>query len=96
MDQTIQYMTLMSEIIAKQSIILGPDIAILKARNVSELIMDDKGKVIEIKGESAIALQKLINEYVELSGMIVKNALGSIFEKYPDIKKDHITALNFK
>ena len=87
MDQIFQYVSLMSEIIAKQSIILGPDIAILKAHNVSGLVMDNKGKVIEIKGEPEVVLQKLINEYVELSGMIVKNALGSIFEKYPDIKK---------
>jgi hypothetical protein len=87
MDQALQYAAIISEIIAKQAIILGPDIAILKARNVTGLIVDDQGKVTEIKGEPATALQKLINEYVELSGMIVKNTLGSIFEKYPDIKK---------
>ena len=87
MDQSFQYAALISEIIAKQSIILGPDIATLKARNVSELIIDDQGKVTEIKGDPAVALQKLINEYVELSGMIVKNTLGSIFAKYPDVKK---------
>ncbi len=87
MDQALQYAAIISEIIAKQAIILGPDIAILKARNVSGLVVDDQGKVTEIKGEPAMALQKLINEYVELSGMIVKNTLGSIFDKYPDIKK---------
>jgi hypothetical protein len=87
MEETNQYAALISEIIAKQSIILGPDIAILKARNVSELVINDQGKVTDIKGEPVAALQKLINEYVELSGMIVKNTLSSIFEKYPDIKK---------
>ena len=87
MDQALQYAAIISEIIAKQAIILGPVIAILKARNVSGLVVDDQGKVTEIKGEPAMALQKLINEYVELSGMIVKNTLGSIFDKYPDIKK---------
>lgn len=87
MEDTNQYAALITEIIAKQSIILGPDIAILKARNVSELVIDDKGQVTSIKGEPVVALQKLINEYVELSGMIVKNTLGSIFDKYPGIKK---------
>jgi len=87
MDQALQYAAMISEIIAKQSIILGPDIAILKARNVAELAVSDQGKVTDIKGEPAVALQKLINEYVELSGMIVKNTLSSIFDKYPDIKK---------
>lgn len=87
MDKTSQYTALISEIIAKQSIILGPDIAILKARNVSELVINDQGQVVDIKGDPGTTLQKIVNEYVELSGMIVKNALGSIFEKYPDIKK---------
>lgn len=80
-------MSLMSEIIAKQSDILGPDIAILKARNVAGLEIGDDGKVTNISGNPQEVLQKLVNEYVELSGLIVKNALGSVFEKYPDIKK---------
>lgn len=87
MDDKEQYLALISEIIAKQSIILGPDIAILKARNVSGLEISDQGKVIAINGESSKILQSLINVYVELSGLIVKNALGSIFKKYPNIKK---------
>jgi len=82
-----QYEELITEVIEKQSIILGPDIAILKARNVPELVIDDQGKVTEIKGDKKAALQKIINVYVELSGMIVKNALGSIFEKYPGVEK---------
>lgn len=87
MDEKQQYQGLITDIIAKQSIILGPQIAILKARNVSNLAVDDTGIVTEIKGDPAIVLQKLIDEYVELSGQIVKNALGSIFAKYPTIKK---------
>lgn len=81
------YLALMTEIIAKQSVILGPEIAILKAKNVPDVVINNEGRVTDIKGEPDIALQKLVNEYVELSGMIVKNALGSIFEKYPTIKK---------
>lgn len=87
MEERENYNLLVSEIIAKQSLILGPDIAILKARNVQELVINDSGKVVEIKGDPDQALQKLVNEYVELSGLIVKNALGSIFAKYPTIKK---------
>ncbi|OGZ67635.1 MAG: hypothetical protein A3C58_00985 [Candidatus Staskawiczbacteria bacterium RIFCSPHIGHO2_02_FULL_34_10] len=87
MENQNQYEELITEVIEKQSIILGPDIAILKARNVSELVIDDQGKVTEIKGDKKAALQKIINVYVELSGMIVKNALSSIFEKYPDVEK---------
>lgn len=87
MDDRTRYVAIISEIIARQSIILGPDIAVLKARSVSGLIVNDEGKVVDIKGDGNAVLQQLVNTYVELSGMIVKNALGSIFEKYPEINK---------
>jgi hypothetical protein len=82
-----KYKALISEIIAKQSVILGPEISILKARNVPGLIINDQGVVVDIKGDGNAVIQQLVNTYVELSGMIVKNALGSIFEKYPGINK---------
>lgn len=87
MDEKTRYVAIITEIIARQSIILGPDIAVLKARSVAGLSVDDKGVVIDIKGDGSVVLQQLVNTYVELSGMIVKNALGSIFEKYPDLNK---------
>lgn len=87
MDEKTRYVAIITEIIARQSIILGPDIAVLKARSVVGLTVDDKGIVTDIKGDGSVVLQQLVNIYVELSGMIVKNALGSIFEKYPDINK---------
>ena len=80
-----QYQLLMSEIIAQAAVILGPDIAVLKARNVAELVIDNRGKVLDIKGEPSEVLQKLIDEYIALSGLIVKNAMKPIFEKYPSI-----------
>lgn len=82
-----QYKKLLSEIIAKQAVILGPQIAVIKARNVPVLEVSDEGEVLDIKGDPQEAVEKLIDVYVELSGMIVKNALGSIFAKYPTIKK---------
>ncbi|MBT6920996.1 MAG: hypothetical protein HN981_01220, partial [Candidatus Pacebacteria bacterium] len=52
----------MSDIIKKQSDILGGEIAVLKARGVSELTISDDGKVTEIEGEPGRALKKLIDE----------------------------------
>lgn len=86
MNQNEQYITVMSEVITKQSIILGPDMAIARARKVSEIEISPEGKIIAIKGDPSIALEKLIDTYVELSGQIVKNALSSIFIKYPEVK----------
>lgn len=85
MEQIEQYKSVMTEIIAKQSIILGPEMALMRAKKVAEISFVD-GKVSEIQGDPAQALKKLIDAYVELSGQIVKNALGPIFSKYPEIK----------
>jgi len=81
------YKQMLTEIIKKQVIILGPQIAVLKARNVPGLKVSDGGEVTEIGGPEQVVLQKLIDEYVALSGEIVKNAVNSIFEKYPSIKR---------
>ena len=89
MNQIEQYKLVMSEIIAKQIIILGPDIAVLRARKVPEVLLsnDWTGTVLDVKGDPDEVLNKLIDTYVELSGEIVTNALGTIFTKYPSIKR---------
>jgi len=87
MDDVEQHKKLMSEIIAKQIVILGPEIAVLKARNVPGISVSDSGQVTDIDGKPDEALQQLIDNYVELSGQIVKNALGTIFQKYPSVNK---------
>lgn len=85
MNEKEQYIALIGEIIKKQSLILGPEIAILKARSVPGLMVDNDGKVTGVGDNPKETLQSLVDQYVELSGLIVKNALGSIFAKYPDI-----------
>ncbi|MEK7390678.1 MAG: hypothetical protein AAB635_00900 [Patescibacteria group bacterium] len=85
MNEKEQYIALISEIIKKQSLILGPEIAILKARSVSDLMVDNDGKVTGVGDNPKETLQNLVDRYVELSGLIVKNALGSIFAKYPEL-----------
>ena len=86
MAELLDYKNLINDIIAKQTVILGPDIVLLKAKNVPGLVLDSKGGVVEIQGDAQIVLQKLIDEYIALSGQIVKNILGPVFAKYPDIK----------
>ncbi len=77
---------LLTEIIAKQAVILGPDIAIMKARSVKGMTVADDGKVISIDGDPQTAVKDLIDAYVSLSGQIVKSTIESIFLKYPGIK----------
>ncbi|MFH1781573.1 MAG: hypothetical protein ABH835_03090 [Patescibacteria group bacterium] len=87
MAEQDQYQQLLSEIVAKQAIILGPEIAVLKARSVKGITVDDKGNVTSIEGDAKEALQQLVDAYVSLSGQIVKSAMLPLFSKYPDIEK---------
>lgn len=80
-----EFKKILTEIISKQAVILGPQMAVLKARAVSGLIVSDSGEVTDIQGDEPTVLQKLIDEYVSLSGEIVKNAVNSVFAKYPTL-----------
>ncbi|HLC44415.1 MAG: hypothetical protein A2722_02430 [Candidatus Doudnabacteria bacterium RIFCSPHIGHO2_01_FULL_50_11] len=80
-----EYKELIDEIIKKQIAVLGPDIAIWRARQIEGLKVDDKGKTIDISEPENEALQKLINTYIELSGEIVRNILNPVLAKYPTI-----------
>jgi len=83
-----QYKSLLTEIIKKQIIILGPDISLVKARNVAGLLVASDGSVTEIKGDPQQALQALIDQYVSLSGLIVKKTMEPLLSKYPSLKVD--------
>jgi hypothetical protein len=87
MENKEEYRQLMTEIISKQAVILGPEIAIMRARGVKGIVVTDEGEVGKIEGDHKEALQHLIDQYVQLSGQIVKATLGSIFQKYPSVEK---------
>lgn len=86
MPSSEDFKNIISEIVKKQSVILGPQIAMLKAKNVPGLKIADDGTVTEIAGKEQEVLQRLIDEYVSLSGEIVKNTVNSVFAKYPSFK----------
>jgi hypothetical protein len=81
------YKEILTEIIQKQTIILGPQIAVLKAKGVAGLSLSEEGKVLDIVGDPQEVLQKVIDQYVALSGEIVKNAVNSVFAKYPSLRR---------
>ena len=87
MDVKDSIKALMTEIIAKQAVILGPDIAIMSARKVVGIEVSNDGKVTNFEGDGSLLVRKLVDSYVQLSGEIVKNALNSVFEKYPGISQ---------
>ena len=86
MPNNTDYINLVNDIIAKQALILGPDIVNLKTKNIKGLKLDSNGKVETINGDPQLVLQNLVDEYIALSGQIVKNILSPVFQKYPEIK----------
>ncbi|MFH1565880.1 MAG: hypothetical protein ABIB98_01620 [bacterium] len=80
-----EYKMAITEIVQKQMAILGPEIALLKAKNIEGLKVNEKGEVLEFKDNSREILQKIVDEYISLSGQVFRNVLAPILQKYPNI-----------
>jgi len=77
------YKKLLSEVIKKQIVILGPDITLAKARNVKGLTVTDDGTVTAISGNPQELIQSLIDQFVQLSGLIVKKTMEPLLTGFP-------------
>lgn len=82
-NQKNDYKAIISEVIKKQMIILGPDITLSRTRNVKGLKVNDSGKVLEISGSPQELIQELINQFLQLSGLIVQKTMEPILASYP-------------
>ena len=80
------YKIMLSELIQKQMVVLGPNIAVDTARQVPGLEVGEDGGVTQLAGDPEMVLKSLANEYVTLSGEVARMTLGSTLEKYPEIK----------
>jgi hypothetical protein len=66
---------LLTEVIKKQIVILGPDITLAKARNVQGLVVADDGTVTQMNGDPQALTKELVNQFMELSGLIVQKTM---------------------
>ena len=80
------YRALLSDLVKKQMVMLGPSVAISKARKVGSLTVTDGGDVAAVAGDAQAALSELVQEYMALSGQIAQTTLATLLEKYPEIK----------
>lgn len=78
------YKKLLTEVIQKQMVILGPSITLAKARNVKGLTVADDGTVTDMQGPAQELIQGLIDQFVQLSGLIVKKTMEPLLSVYPD------------
>lgn len=70
-----QYQKLLTEIIKKQIIILGPTITLAKARNIKGITVSEDGTVTAILGNPQELIQQLVDQFIELSDLIVKKTI---------------------
>lgn len=87
MTQNEDYQALFSDLIKKQMVMLGPSVAVSKARKISSLTVAEDGSVTAVSGDAQAALKQLASEYMSLSGQIAQTTLTSLLEKYPEIKQ---------
>jgi hypothetical protein len=78
------YKQLLTQVIQKQMVILGPTVALAKARNVNGLTIADDGTVTAMSGQPQELIQGLIDQFVQLSGLIVKKTMEPLLAVYPD------------
>jgi len=78
------YKTLLTQVIQKQMVILGPSITLAKARNVKGLTVADDGTVVNMEGQPQTLIQGLIDQFVQLSGLIVKKTMEPLLSAYPN------------
>src|SRR5258708_15062742 len=78
------YKKLLTDVIKKQIVILGPGITLAKARNVKGLTVADDGTVTDMQGQPQELIQALIEQFVQLSGLIVKKTMEPLLSAYPD------------
>lgn len=85
--QKEDYTKMLTDLIQKQMVILGPNIALDKARKVPGIVLGEQGQVLEITADPHLVLKGVANEYLTLSGQIAQMTLDILLEKYPNIKK---------
>lgn len=87
MSKEEDYRNLLSDLVKKQMVMLGPGVAISNARKVGSITVSEDGSVSAISGDPKAALEALATEYMNLSGQIAQTTLSSLLEKYPSIKQ---------
>lgn len=86
MDNNSQYINILTDLIKKQMVMLGPNVALGQARRVEGLDVSEDGTVTKITGNPQEVLTNVAKQYMALSGAIAQMTLDSIIAKYPDIK----------
>jgi hypothetical protein len=81
-----EYKKMLTDLVQKQMVVLGPNIALDKARKIPGVKINDDGTVLDMDGDPQMVLKGVANEYMMLSGQIAQMTLNTLLEKYPTVK----------
>lgn len=84
MTEPFDYKILYTNIIRRQIAILGPQLAVARARSVEGLTINDSGAVTAYDGDSKKVLNDLISSYVAIFGTISLESIKPLIESFPD------------
>ncbi len=85
----VEYKNLLTELIQKQMVILGPEIARETAQAVPGLIVDAAGSVTAITGDPTLVFHDIAEGYLALSGSVTQIVLYALLEKYPAVRDQY-------
>ncbi len=77
---------MLTDLIQKQMVVLGPNIALDKAKKIPGVSVSPDGTVTDISGDGQTVLKGVANEYMTLSGQIAQMTINTLLEKYPSVK----------
>lgn len=86
MDPNAQYQQILTDLIKKQMVMLGPNVALGQARKVVGITVTDDGSVTGLTGDPQQILSEVAKQYIALSGAIAQMTLESVIAKYPGVK----------
>lgn len=81
------YKNMLSDLIKRQMIMLGPNVALGTARKVNGITVAEDGAVTAIAGDPRVVMEGVADAYMRLSGQIAQMTIKTILEKYPNIKQ---------
>lgn len=85
-DTKSHYMQVLTDLIQKQMVMLGPNVALGQARKVAGFVVGEDGQVTDLQADPQQVLTDVAKQYMALSGQIAQMTLESIIAKYPDVK----------
>ena len=74
-DSAQLYQKLLSEAIHKQMTVLGPQITLIKVRNIAGLTVTDDGSIATLSGNPEEVATRFLEEFREISAPLVKKTM---------------------